>query len=53
MQFAKKLIGKNNFIKVKFYEDKFKSNKTIDLINHLKKDKKLEIHFIMGADNLN
>jgi len=52
MQFAKKLIGTNNFIKVKFYENKVGSNKTIDLINHLKKDKKLEIHFIMGADNL-
>ena len=37
MQFAKKLIGTNNFIKVKFYENKIGSNKTIDLINHLKK----------------
>ena len=27
----------NSFIKVKFYENKIKSNKTIDLINHLKK----------------
>ena len=52
MQFAKKLISTNNFIKVKFYENKVGSNKTIDLINYLKKDKKLEIYFIMGADNL-
>ena len=28
------------------------SNKTIDLINHLKKNKKNEIYFLMGADNL-
>ena len=28
------------------------SNRTIDLINYLKKDKKLELNFIMGADNL-
>ena len=28
--FAKKLIGKNNYIKVKFYEDKITSNRTID-----------------------
>jgi len=51
-QFAKKLIGKNNFIKVKFYEAKIASNRTINLIKHLNKDKKFEIYFIMGADNL-
>jgi len=51
-QFAKKLIGKNDYIKVKFYEDKIASNRTIDLIKHLNKDKKFEIYFIMGADNL-
>ena len=52
IKFAKKFIGKNNFIKVKFYEEKVLSNKTIDLINYLDKDKKFEIYFIMGADNL-
>ena len=52
MQFAKKMIGKNNYIKVKFYEEKISSNKTIDLIKHLTKEKKNEIYFIMGADNL-
>ena len=52
IKFAKKVIGKNNFIKVKFYEEKVLSNKTIDLINYLDKDKKFEIYFIMGADNL-
>ena len=52
MQLAKKIIGKNNYIKVKFYEDKIVSNRTIDLIKHLNKDKKFEIYFIMGADNL-
>ena len=51
-QFAKKLIGKNNYIKVKFYEDKIASSKTIDLIKYLNKNKKFEIYFIMGADNL-
>ena len=51
-QFAKKLIGKNDYIKVKFYEEKIGSNRTIDLIKHLSKDKKFEIYFIMGADNL-
>ena len=52
MQFAKKVIGKNNYIKVKFYEEKIGSNRTIDLIKHLTKKKKYEIYFIMGADNL-
>ena len=52
MHFAKKIIGKINYIKVKFYEEKIGSNRTIDLINHLSKEKKNEIYFIMGADNL-
>ena len=34
---SKKITKKYNFISVKFYEDKIKSNKTIDLINYLKK----------------
>ena len=49
---CKKVIGSNSFISVRFYEKIIKSNKTIDLINHLKKNKNLEIFFIMGADNL-
>ena len=49
---CKKIIGKNSFIKVKFYENVIKSNKTIDLINYLKKNKNIEIYFLMGADNL-
>ena len=49
---CKKIIGLNPFIKVKFYEDIIKSNKTIDLINYLKKNDGIEIYFLMGADNL-
>ena len=49
---CKKIIGTNSFIKVSFYENVIKSNKTIDLINHLKKNKDIEIYFLMGADNL-
>ena len=52
IKFCKKIIGKVKFIKIQFYEDKIKSNKTIDLINYLTKDKKNDIYFIMGADNL-
>ena len=52
MQFAKKIVGKNNYIKVKFYEEKIGSNRTVDLIKHLSNEEKNEIYFIMGADNL-
>ena len=50
---SKKITKKHNFISVKFYEDKIKSNKTIDLINYLnKKNNRTEIFLLMGADNL-
>jgi len=49
---CKRIIGKNNLIKVKFYEDIIKSNKTVNLINYLNQNKKNEIFFLMGADNL-
>ena len=53
IKFAKKITKKNKFIKIQFYEEKIRSNKTIDLITYLKKsNKKLDIYFIMGADNL-
>ena len=52
IKFSKKIIKSYKFIKIRFYEDKIKSNKTIDLINYLKKNKSMEITFIMGADNL-
>ena len=52
IKYCKKIIGTNSFIKVKFYENIIKSNKTINLINYLKKEKKIEIYFLMGADNL-
>ena len=49
---CKEIIGTNSFIKVRFYENVIKSNKTIDLINHIKKNNNIEIYFLMGADNL-
>ena len=53
IKFAKKIIGLNKFIKIRFYENKIKSNKTIDLINHIKrKNNMLDLYFIIGADNL-
>ncbi len=53
IKYAKKINLKNKFISIKCYEDKTKSNKTIDLIKYFKKNKKKnKIYFIMGADNL-
>ena len=49
---CKKIIKANTFIEIKFFEKITKSNKTIDLINYLKKNYKFEIYFLMGADNL-
>ena len=52
ISFCKKIIGFNKLIKVKFYEDIVNSNKTADLINHLRKNNKYDLFFLMGADNL-
>ena len=49
---CKKFTKSQRFIEIKFFEKIIRSNKTIDLINYLKKNKKLEIYFLMGADNL-
>jgi len=52
INFCKKIIGFNKLIKVKFFEDIINSNKTADLINHLNKNNKYDLFFLMGADNL-
>ena len=52
IKFSKKIIKSSKFIKIKFYESKIKSNRTIDLINYIKKNNMLDVYFIMGADNL-
>ena len=52
IKLCKKIIKRTDFIEVRFFENKLKSNKTINLINFLTKDGKKEIYYIMGADNL-
>ena len=53
IKYAKKINLKNKFIKIKYFEKKIKSRKTINLINFIKKyEKTNNIYFIMGADNL-
>ncbi len=52
LNICKKIIGRNKSIKVKYFEDLINSNKTSDLIDHLSKNKRFELFFLMGADNL-
>ena len=52
IKYCKKITKETSFIKIKFLENKIKSNKTINLINYFTKNKNNEIYFIMGADNL-
>ena len=52
ISYSKKMIRNNKFIKVKYFEDLIKSNKTTDLIDYLYKKKKYELFFLIGADNL-
>ena len=52
IRLCRKIIKKTKYIEVKFFENKIRSNKTINLINYFTKYKKNEIYFIMGADNL-
>ena len=49
---CEEIIDDISFMKVKFYEKIINSNKTINLINYLTKNKKNEVYFLMGADNL-
>ncbi len=52
IKYCKKIIGKTKYIKVKFFENIIRSNKTFKLINYLNKKNKNDIYFLMGADNL-
>ena len=52
IKICKKIIGKHKSIKVKYFEKIINSNKTSDLIDLFYKNKKYELFFLMGADNL-
>ena len=50
---SKKFTKKKDFIKIKYFENIIKSDKTINLIKYiLRKKKNYKIFFLMGADNL-
>ncbi len=47
-----KLINRSKKIHLRYYEDKIKSNTSVALIKHLKKQKNYNIFYIIGSDNL-
>ena len=49
---CRKLIKGNKDIQLKHYEDKLKSNTSVDLIKFLKKNSNYRFFFIIGSDNL-
>ena len=50
---SKKMTKKEKKIFVRYFDDKIKSINTFNLLNHIKKkNKKTELFFLIGADNL-
>ena len=52
IKLSKKITKPNKFIKIKYFEDKIKSNRTINLINLIRRKNNCKIFLIIGADNL-
>jgi len=52
IKLSKKITKLKKFIKIKYFEDKIKSNRTISLINYIKRKNNCNIFLIIGADNL-
>ena len=52
VKLSKKIVKLNKFIKIKYFEDKIKSNRTINLINFITSKSSCKIFLIIGADNL-
>jgi len=53
IKISKKFTKKYKFIQIHHYEKRIRSNKTIDLINYLKKKFiNKELYLLIGADNL-
>jgi len=52
VKLSKKITKFKKFIKIRYFEDKIKSNRTINLINYIKRKNNCKIFLIIGADNL-
>ena len=51
IQLSKDITKNQKKIFVKYLDNKIKSNNTYDLLNYLKKKRKIRLFFIIGADN--
>ena len=52
IKLSRKITKFKKFIKIRYFEDKIKSNRTINLINYIKRKNNCKIFLIIGADNL-
>ena len=52
IRLSKKITKFKKFIIIRYFEDKIKSNRTINLINYIKSKNNCKIFLIIGADNL-
>ena len=52
IKLSKKITKFKKFIKIRYYEDKIKSSRTINLINYIKRKSNCNIFLIIGTDNL-
>ena len=53
IKLSKKIVDKEKKIFIKYLDDKIKSSNTFDLLNYIKKkNQKIKLYFLIGADNL-
>ena len=52
VKLSKKIAKFKKFIKIRYFEDKIKSNRTINLINYIIRKNNCKVFLIIGADNL-
>ena len=52
IKLSKQIIKNNKKINIKYFDKKIGSSNTFDLLYYFKKNKRVNLFFLMGADNL-
>ena len=52
IRLSKKITKKNKKIYIKYFDKKIRSTNTFNLLNYIKKKRKANLFFLIGADNL-
>ena len=52
IKLSKEITKKNKRISIKYFDKKIRSTNTFNLLNYVKRKKKSNLFFLMGADNL-